>query len=235
MTQHIHFKITSLFNKIVSKVKSFAIKSTFRGSSDYWNERYLSGGNSGPGSYNKLAEFKAAVLNDFVKNNGINTVIEWGCGDGNQLSLATYPFYLGIDVSEQAIAMCINKFENDDSKRFTTVINYAGDKAELAISLDVIYHLIEDDLFQSYMISLFDSAKSFVIVYSSDKEEEINSKYSHVRHRQFTNWVNHNIKDWELINSIPNKYPFNDNIQEGSFADFYIYKKLSNNKLNDIT
>ncbi|GAJ08100.1 unnamed protein product, partial [marine sediment metagenome] len=57
----------------------------FSGSREYWESRYAGGGTSGAGSYGKPAEFKAQVLNSFVKDNGISSVIEFGCGDGNQL------------------------------------------------------------------------------------------------------------------------------------------------------
>src|SRR5579859_8234848 len=60
----------------------------FRGSSTYWEERYRAGGNSGAGSYGRLAEFKAEVLNGFVHSRGIRSVVEFGCGDGAQLALA---------------------------------------------------------------------------------------------------------------------------------------------------
>jgi len=71
----------------------------FRGSADHWEEKYASGGDSGRGSYGVLTEFKAEVLNDFVADFSAGSVVELGCGDGNQLSLAHYPSYLGLDVS----------------------------------------------------------------------------------------------------------------------------------------
>src|ERR1700690_3055812 len=88
----------SIYRNLTSRLKPF------RGSKQYWMERYKSGGNSGPGSYNKLAEFKAQVLNNFVVMNNIKTVIEYGCGDGNQLRLSNYPSYLGFDISASAIS-----------------------------------------------------------------------------------------------------------------------------------
>ena len=72
----------------------------------YWEQRYLSGDNSGSGSYNRLAQFKAEVLNDFVEKNNVSEVVEWGCGDGNQLKLAKYPRYTGFDVSQKAVDIC---------------------------------------------------------------------------------------------------------------------------------
>ena len=63
----------------------------FRGSAQYWETRYRTGGDSGAGSYGRLAKFKAESINGFVRENGIHSVIEWGCGDGSQLSLAGIP------------------------------------------------------------------------------------------------------------------------------------------------
>ena len=64
---------------------------TMRSSGDYWERRYRLGMTSGPGSAGKLASFKADVLNEFVRDNGVQSVIEFGCGDGTQLTLAKYP------------------------------------------------------------------------------------------------------------------------------------------------
>ena len=60
------------------------IKREFK-SSKYWNERYKHGGNSGDGSYGHLAEYKAEIINDFIEENQIHNIIEFGSGDGNQL------------------------------------------------------------------------------------------------------------------------------------------------------
>ncbi|HFK5799472.1 TPA: hypothetical protein ACG0L7_003353 [Enterobacter hormaechei subsp. oharae] len=55
----------------------------FRHSAQYWDDRYRLAGNSGAGSYGRLADFKANVLNDFVAREKIGSVAEFGCGDGN--------------------------------------------------------------------------------------------------------------------------------------------------------
>ena len=119
------------------------------GSAEYWEQRYKQGGNSGTGSYNHLAKFKAEVLNQFVKEKQINSIIEWGCGDGNQLSLAEYPSYLCYDVSKTAIEICNQKFQDDKTKDFIWCgeENFTDNKtAELVLSLDVLFHLLEDDI-----------------------------------------------------------------------------------------
>src|SRR5687768_6622655 len=55
---------------------------SFLNSNQYWDDRYLIGGNSGAGSYDRLAQFKADVLNKFAYDRDVSSVIEFGCGDG---------------------------------------------------------------------------------------------------------------------------------------------------------
>ncbi len=197
----------------------------FDTSSNYWDTRYQLGGTSGSGSYGRLAELKAEVINNFVETNNVLSVIEFGSGDGNQLTLARYPAYLGLDVSKEAVAACQARFQDDPSKRFGLVSDRHGETAELSMSLDVVYHLVEDAVFHSYMADLFNAATRFVIVYSSDKEEQ--TPAPHVRHRKFTNWVSVQRPDFQLHEHIPNRYPFDvDDPNNTSFADFFVFAKI---------
>ena len=185
----------------------------------YWQERYSHGGTSGAGSYGEFAEFKASVINEFCDQRQINSVIEFGCGDGNQLSLMHFKNYLGLDVSQKSIDICTDRFLDDDSKRFQLVSHYSGSKADLALSLDVIYHLVEDDVFERHMSQLFSAANKFVIIYSSNfVESNPNPIPTHVRHRRFTEWIDHQVPHFELVQTIHNA--------TGSVSDFYIYERL---------
>lgn len=84
----------------------------------YWERRYAAGGTSGSGSYGRLAQFKAEILNAFVSENDVRTVLEFGCGDGHQLGLARYPSYTGLDVSATAVQLCKERFADDPTKSF---------------------------------------------------------------------------------------------------------------------
>lgn len=196
----------------------------FPGSSAYWEKRYAKGGNSGVGSYSKFAEFKAEILNTFCIKHDVTSVIEFGCGDGNQLLLANYSTYLGLDVSQTVIASCKARFFTDTSKRFELMADYAGETADLSLSLDVIYHLVEDEVFDSYMRALFRAAKRYVVIYASDSEENDGYKGTHVKHRKFTAWIKENVSNCKLVARIENKYPYEGDYREGSFADFYLYE-----------
>jgi hypothetical protein len=203
---------------------------TFRGSRNYWEKRYAGGRDSGAGSYGRLAKFKADCVNAFVTDNAIKSVIEFGPGDGNQLSLADYPRYIGLDVSRTAVSICQQRFSADRSKSFFLYEPSAFTdhqrifSAELALSLDVIYHLVEDDVFATYMTHLFNAADRFVIVYSSDREDRTITP--HVRHRRFTAWVEQNVRDWVLLTHFPNEFPYDPHDPDNtSFADFFVYER----------
>lgn len=197
----------------------------FPGSAAYWERRYAAGGDSGAGSYASFAEFKADVLNRFVASHDVQTLIDLGCGDGNQLSLARYPAYLGLDVSSTAIAQCQERFKSDTSKSFRLLSEYDGETADLALSLDVIYHLVEDDVFEHYMRMLFEASDRYVIIYASDLDENLGRSVPHIKHRKFTTWIQENLPNWHLVEHLPNRYPYRGDHLMGSFAEFFIYKK----------
>lgn len=195
----------------------------FRGSENYWNTRYARGAHSGAGSYGKLADFKAEIVNDIVRRNRVASVIEFGCGDGNQLRLAEYPEYIGIDISPHAVAMCRRKFAGDPTKSFMTLREYRGERAELAISLDVIYHLIEDSTFDAYMRTLFAAAERLVVIYSSNVDDDSGRDGPHIRHRRFVGWVAEHAPRWRMIGHVPNRYAYTGDPETGSFAEFFVF------------
>jgi SAM-dependent methyltransferase len=152
----------------------------------------------------------------------VQTVLEFGCGDGNQLRLGEYPSYLGIDVSRTAIRLSTEAFSHDPSKSFLLYDPRAFVdparfiRADLALSLDVVFHLVEDDVFDGYMSALFNSADRFVIVYG--RSEATREVAPHVRYRDFTHWVDQQLAaDWKLVEvkSAP---------IEG-YQDFYVFAR----------
>lgn len=204
---------------------AFIKKNDFTTSSKYWETRYKKGGNSGEGSYKKLAKFKSEVINKFVTENSIDSVIEFGSGDGNQLTLFKFKQYLGVDVSKTAIDQCKEMYLGDESKSFVELKDFKGHTSQLTMSLDVIYHLIEDEVYFSYLELLFKSAEKYVIIYSSNQVEQKQKNISHIKHRKFTDWIDMNMPNFKLISEVPNIYKGDGLNGESSFADFYIYEK----------
>lgn len=209
----------SIFKKVADYFK-------FSRSDLYWQKRYIDKGNSGLGSYGDVAIFKAKVFNNFIKEERIKSALDFGCGDGNQIDLFKVDSYFGLDISVEMIEFCKNKFKDDATKDFL-IYDYKifnnNLQADLGMSIDVIYHLVEDVIYQKYMEDLFSCSKEFVMIYSTNHDNNSIIKMPHVRHRNFSKWVNENKKEWKFYKKIKNSIP------SVSKADFYIFKKESNN------
>jgi hypothetical protein len=201
----------------------FAAALRFRNSQSYWRNRYTAGGTSGVGSYSLQARYKADFINSFVRENTLTSVIELGCGDGSQLGLAEYPLYLGLDVATPAIERCIELFRDDPSKSFMACdLRAFADHArflhaDVALSLDVVFHLVEDDVYEAYMHALFNAADRFVIIYARDRDEAPAFK-RHVRWRKFTPWIEKNVSGWEL--SRLERAPLSE------YQDFHVFARV---------
>jgi hypothetical protein len=207
----------------VRKMSVLRQRLAFTGSANYWERNYARGGTSGDGSYGALAQAKADFLNAFVAARKIGSITEFGCGDGHQLSLAQYPQYTGLDISPAAIDLCKRRFPGDLTKSFFL---YDGDRfvdrsglfvADLALSLDVVYHLVEDHVFETYMTHLFASGRLYAVIYTTDGE--VKGTAPHVRHRHFTSWTAANCPHWRLGQVVPGP-----NTGPGR-ADFFIYER----------
>ena len=198
-------------------------------SGDYWERRYRCGGGSGSESFAALACFKADRLNSFVEEHGVESVLEFGCGDGLQLKLARYPRYLGLDVSASALARCEQLFAGDPTRAFALYVpaEYEGLRdrpyADLTLSLDVIYHLVEDEIFERHMAHLFDAARRFVIVFSSNYNE--NPRAKHMRHRKFTDWVQRNRPEWRRVELQPDRLPEAERAGGHSPSSFFAFQR----------
>jgi len=216
--------------RLSSLLKATEAKYIRLNSAEFWDSIYKQGGTSGTGSYGHLAQFKADIVNEFLKSNNIKTAIELGCGDGAQLSLIRYECYTGVDASPYIIEKLKEKYLNDSSKQFycslTERDKYIHKKYDVSISMDAIFHLLEDNVFANYMEDLFSLSNRYVIIYSSNHEEY--TRWPEYRHRNFMGYIQQYISGWELEKFIPNKYPYViGREEETSASDFYIFKKIS--------
>jgi hypothetical protein len=186
----------------------------------YWEERYFNGGNSGNGSYGFLAEYKKDFINQFIIENNIKSLLEYGCGDCNQLSMIKCDDIIGVDVSKTVINICQNLLPNSTFIDLT-VQEFPKIKSDLLLSLDVIYHLIEDNIYEEYIKNIVNYGSDHLIIYSSNFEND--SIYAkHVKPRNFTK-NEKLLKKYDLKKIIENKYKSEDHTK-GSFSDWYIFK-----------
>lgn len=189
-------------------------------SSAYWEKRYAAGGHSGVGSFGEIARYKADFINSFVEREGIRTVVELGCGDGNQLALYRFPSYVGLDVSATAIALCKARFAGDPSKRFRVYPppGPEGMEGELTLSIDVLYHLVEEEVLISYLHDLFAAASRFVIIYSTDFDRSYDTP--HQVDRNVTSIVAARFPEFDLVEKVLNPYKGAE-----TMSDFFLYRR----------
>lgn len=181
----------------------------------YWDRRYREGRTSGAGSEGNEGQYKADYVSDFIRNHGITSVIDWGCGDGQVLQLMRLEdaLYRGVDCSPTIVDRMQRKFpehsfSTDDVHQPT---------AELALSMDVLFHLPADHHYSAYLHDLFESARRFVIIYSTDYAGGRTAR--HVYRREFTPDVAERFPEWKLQIEEPP-------LREG-LASFFVYEKVA--------
>jgi hypothetical protein len=195
-----------------------------RRSTSFWDLHYRARGTSGPGSRGEPAVVKAREVNRIVETYRIDSVVEFGCGDGYQLGMFSIPTYIGLDVSPTALRMCIDAFGADTTKTFLHYDqswwrdNLRIVHADMALSMDVIIHLVEDEIFERYMNDLFSAADRYVLIYATDGPMP-NKEPRFTRHRAFGEWVATNMSDWQPIERLDN--PANTG------ADLQLYARRS--------
>ena len=196
-------------------------------SDKYWEDRYKNNGNSGCGSYNHLAAYKADVINTFIKTYNIQSVIDHGVGDGNQLKLLNTEAlqYTGIDVSPTIITHCKSMFKDDVNKQFFHTSAFDSTmRSELVLSCDVLYHLINDTVYYNYIKQLFTYSTKYVIIYANNTDL---NHAPHVKFRKFTDYIEKTYPAWKLIKYMANPYKQTIIGQQNdttSPSDFYIYE-----------
>lgn len=189
----------------------------------YWENTYKNGGNSGAGSYGMLAEFKAEVINRIIALHKLTRVIEFGCGDGNQLSYMDYKKYLGLDVSASSIQMCAKRFASDPSKSFMlynpgSFLNQGFIEADLAVCLDVLYHITNEEDYISTLRDLFSVSADWVIIYTRITNAHSTSGVETIQDRNIFDYLAA-FPEYKVEEIIPQRYP------DLSSADFLLLRK----------
>jgi len=208
---------------MIKKIKNiFRKKIEFTEYKKYWEDRYAIGGTSGAGSYGVLAEFKAEIINKYIKDNNLTSVIEFGCGDGNQLKYMNYEKFLGLDVSQTAIDICKKKFKGDKTKNFIVYNPKNFDRkllpeSDLVICLDVLYHITNDDEFEKTLQEIFSCSARFVILYTTLYKTKNNAD-PHIKNRNLMPYLD-KFTNYKIDAIVPQKH------KDLSLADFVILKK----------
>ena len=199
-------------------------------SAEFWRNRYRTGGHSGAGAYGRLAVYKAHIVNVVAESRKVRSVVEFGSGDGNTASLFHLRRYTGVDVAPEVIERARARLGDRSGWCWKSLEAFDADPQmhDMAMSLDVIYHLVEDAVFEAYMRRMFAAAGRLVLIYSSDHAGEAGGA-PHVRHRAYSDWIAREMPDWTLGRSWKQPFPFGPgtNPRQTSFAFFRLYRKTA--------
>lgn len=191
------------------------MKKTANNSEQYWISRYNDGGNSGLGSVGALLKFKADFINDFIRENDIHTVTDFGHGDLALANLFVGARYTGIDIfdagSRNVNGLTLVKSRFDQ---------YNGESTDLVTCIDVLYHIIRGE--QDYLFASIDKmievANKFVIIYAQDSRIP-NNMANHMWNGPWLQYILEN-KHVELVYEQQNPI-------SGTTAKFFVFKKVA--------
>jgi SAM-dependent methyltransferase len=132
---------------------------------NYWDERYRKGQNSGKGSYGANAEFKAAHIHRVVKEYNCKSIADFGCGDGNQLSMFPNISYTGFDISPTIIEQNKVKFpdKNFEVMDMKNTSKY-NDIADLSICFDCLFHITQTKDWVILIDAVCNAAKNVIVI-----------------------------------------------------------------------
>ena len=207
-----------LYKKIIRELFRNKITKRFINSAQYWEDRYYYGGNSGRGSYYKNALEKADYLNAKIDQFGIDTIVDIGCGDGNNLKLFKIQNYYGFDVSKTIILQNKREFKNDHSKQFSIIDkNFEEDLSNIknqknvekivCVSFDVIGHLVEDNIYENHLRSFDLVNPDYLIISNFDVDQEYDLSIPHIKARNYSKDLLN--MGWKLVDV----HPKNNNIK----------------------
>jgi SAM-dependent methyltransferase len=172
------------------------------GSVAYWDQRWVLGPPC-PGSRGDEAAAKAAWLSTLVRGSGARSLVDLGCGDGTVGALVDVESYVGVDVSHVALAQAMAR-RPDRSYLLVPPGTGAAQVtvvADIAASMDVVFHLLDDAEYRTWMARLFGSARRLVAVYGTDYDS---FPEGHMRHRHLTRDVAAAsfTRDWTLVHGL---------------------------------
>lgn len=152
-------RLTNTFNRIYAE--------------GVWGRDVSGKGTSGTGSTLEITREYRAYVEDFMKNEGVRSVVDAGCGDWTFSSAINWGdvSYLGVDIASDVIAAVRDKHEKG---RITFQVGDITDElpaADLLISKDVLQHL-SNDLVQKFIRNNLRKGKYKWAILTNDRGRE---------------------------------------------------------------
>lgn len=150
----------------------------------YWENRYATGGNSGYGSYENFLTDKVKLLTQLVSDLGICSIADVGCGDCTILPHLTVERYVGYDISPTVINRHIQN-NSDVSHTFRLIHDPITEPFDMALSLDVIFHQVDDVDYNEYIRHLVNTNAKYILILTMNDRilSTEHAKAAHVKYR----------------------------------------------------
>lgn len=191
---------------------------------EYWEERYKNGGNSGEGSRGQHREWKWQILESTIVD--IDNVIDVGCGDLAFMEGKNIKNYTGIDISKTII--------KDNELKYpywkficSSADNYINElNGYVVFCHDILFHIIDDDVYYSILDNLTRYSNKYISIYTWHKnpiawyniKSHLYGSSKYQKYRLLDNDFHiFNENGFELINM--SKSPVN------KYGAMYIFKK----------
>jgi len=178
---------------------------------EYWEQLYAQGGNSGSGSYGILGQFKARVVNDFIGQHEVRSVMEFGCGDGHQLQYMRYPKYLGVDIAASSVLRCMARYREDQTKSFLwyrpgLFANRGYLQADLVVCLDVLYHIIDETDYVNTLQDIYACSRRYIILYTKITPGDTPQTVMTIKDRDIFHYLNQ-FPSLTVLDTVEQPYP----------------------------
>jgi hypothetical protein len=137
--------------------------------SEYWEDRYRSGGSSGEGSVGRSREWKWSIIDSYVHN--LDDVIDIGCGnlafwESRKESLPKNFRYFGLDVSRSVIELNRTRYSGWTFSIGDASEPVLGLKGRIVLCLDVLFHIMDDAAYLRILENLARYSLEWILVFA---------------------------------------------------------------------
>ncbi|MBA3656282.1 MAG: class I SAM-dependent methyltransferase [Gemmatimonadaceae bacterium] len=131
----------------------------------YWNNRYKSGGCSGPGSVDQYRDWKWRVIDRYVSD-AASEVVDVGCGDRAFWQGRNPIHYSGIDFSEIIIRRNREQWPDLNLICARGEEYQPGLSARVVICMDVLFHVMDDAAYEMILRNITRYSKEWIFIYT---------------------------------------------------------------------
>jgi hypothetical protein len=185
---------------------------------DIWRNRYSNDEFSGLGSRGDLLKFKVDFINEFIEEEEVKSILDFGYGDLHVALQLDIDEYRGIDIfdpkDDHGLTLINSRFDE-----------YDGPSSDVVLCLDVLYHILEDE--QDYMRrsldKMIEKADKFLIIYAQDSTNTGRFDREYTAHLYNSKWLQYMQEQTNFELTYQQDEPF-----DGSSAQFFVFEKITN-------